>query len=653
MCKLSIIIVNYNVQYFLEQCLHSVYQALENIDSEVWVVDNNSVDGSVAMVKEKFPQVKLIDNEENLGFSKANNQAIRLSKGEYVLLLNPDTLVEVDTFEKVVDFMDSHPEAGGLGVKMVDGKGRFLPESKRGLPTPAVAFYKIFGLAKLFPKSKKFGQYHLTFLDDDEIHDVDVLSGAFMLMRKETLDKVGLLDEDFFMYGEDIDLSYRIQKGGYRNYYFPETRIIHYKGESTKKGSLNYVFVFYNAMIIFAQKHFSQSNAKLFSFFIKLAIYLRASLSIIKRFVQRTWQAVVDALVLYAGMFFLSIYWEQNVMISNNSTFPKSYLLYIIPSYILIWILSFWFTDLYEKRARTSNLVKGVFVGTIAILVIYALMPESLRFSRAMIVLGAVWGVISLTSYRFILNLLGAKTFNFGDVSSKRFLVVGQKDEAERVAAILRNTSLTPNFLGIVTPEKSDSEDVIGYLSQIEDIIEIYQINEIVFCAQDVASNVIIDLMSKLHKKDLDFKIAPPESLSIIGSNSINTSGDIYLVGINSVSLPKNRRKKRFFDFVFSFIIILFLPFLIPFNWRVDLLLSNIFSVIFGRKTWVGINPDGVNMEFFSPKKAVIYSTDNLKIQNFSKDIIEKANQAYSQDYKISKDFFIILRNLNLLSRKN
>ena len=154
MCKLSIIIVNYNVQYFLEQCLHSVYQALENIDSEVWVVDNNSVDGSVAMVKEKFPQVKLIDNEENLGFSKANNQAIRLSKGEYVLLLNPDTLVEVDTFEKVVDFMDSHPEAGGLGVKMVDGKGRFLPESKRGLPTPAVAFYKIFGLAKLFPKSR-------------------------------------------------------------------------------------------------------------------------------------------------------------------------------------------------------------------------------------------------------------------------------------------------------------------------------------------------------------------------------------------------------------------------------------------------------------------------------------------------------------------
>ncbi|HNP49101.1 MAG TPA: glycosyltransferase family 2 protein, partial [Bacteroidia bacterium] len=221
--KLSVIIVNYNVKYFLEQCLHSVLKASAGIATEIWVVDNNSVDGSVEMLAEKFPTVKLIANTDNKGFSKANNQAIEKSTSEYVLLLNPDTVVEEDTFRKMLSFMDSHPDAGGLGVKMIDGTGRFLPESKRGLPTPAVAFYKIFGLSALFPKSKTFGKYHLGYLGENEINSVDVLAGAFMLIRKKTLDKIGLLDEDFFMYGEDIDLSYRIIKGGYKNYYFPET----------------------------------------------------------------------------------------------------------------------------------------------------------------------------------------------------------------------------------------------------------------------------------------------------------------------------------------------------------------------------------------------------------------------------------------------
>ncbi|MBK6837941.1 MAG: glycosyltransferase family 2 protein [Bacteroidetes bacterium] len=265
--KLSVVIVNYNVKYFLEQCLHSVQKAAGGIETEIWVVDNNSVDGSVEMVREKFPSVKIIANTDNKGFSKANNQAIHLSTGDYVLLLNPDTVVEEDTFRKMLQFMDAHPDAGGLGVKMIDGTGKFLPESKRGLPTPTVAFYKIFGLSALFPKSKTFGKYHLGYLDQNAINPVDVLAGAFMLIRKDVLQKIGLLDEDFFMYGEDIDLSYRITKAGYKNYYFPDARIIHYKGESTKKSSVNYVFVFYNAMIIFAKKHFSKSNASLFYLF--------------------------------------------------------------------------------------------------------------------------------------------------------------------------------------------------------------------------------------------------------------------------------------------------------------------------------------------------------------------------------------------------
>jgi GT2 family glycosyltransferase len=298
--KLSVIIVNYNVKYFLEQALHSVRKAVKGMDAEVFVVDNNSVDGSCEMVKRKFPEVILIENKDNPGFSKANNQAIRQSKGEYILLLNPDTVVEEDCFEKVTAFMDQTPDAGALGVKMIDGKGHFLPESKRGLPTPQVAFYKMFGLSALFPRSKRFGRYHLGYLDKDETHPVDVLAGAFMLLRKKTLEEIGLLDEDYFMYGEDIDLSYRITKAGYKNYYFPHTTIIHYKGESTKKSSVNYVFVFYRAMIIFAQKHYSQKHARLFSILINAAIYARASIAIVFRFVS----SIYMWLLRYAAVVF-------------------------------------------------------------------------------------------------------------------------------------------------------------------------------------------------------------------------------------------------------------------------------------------------------------------------------------------------------------
>lgn len=283
MPRISIIIVNYNVERFLEQCLYSVQRAISGIHAEIFVVDNDSADNSCNMVRQKFPTVAIIENKENVGFSKANNQAIKLAQGEYILLLNPDTIIEDDSLSKALAFMDEHSDAGGLGVKMLDGYGKFLPESKRGLPTPAVAFYKVTGLSSLFPFSRRLGRYHLRYLDPDSIHAVDVLSGAFMLLRRSVLDVVGLLDEEYFMYGEDIDLSYRITQAGFKNYYFPLTTIIHYKGESTKKGSLNYVLLFYNAMYIFAHKHYRKSHTPLFCVLIKFAIYFMAAVSIFKR----------------------------------------------------------------------------------------------------------------------------------------------------------------------------------------------------------------------------------------------------------------------------------------------------------------------------------------------------------------------------------
>ena len=275
--KLSIVIVNYNVRYYLEQCLLSVEKALTGVGGEVFVVDNNSTDDSMSYLKGKFPWVRYIENKENVGFSRANNKALREARGEYVLLLNPDTFIGERTLRECIDFMDKTPKAGMCGVGMLKVDGSFAPESRRGVPTPFVAFCKMTGLGSLFPKSRLFGRYYMQYLNKQSINPIEIVSGAFMFIRKEALDKVGLLDEMFFMYGEDIDLSYRVLKAGYQNYYIP-TQILHYKGESTKKDSIKYVNTFYKAMVIFFKKHFSHYSI-IYSLFITLVIAMKGVMS--------------------------------------------------------------------------------------------------------------------------------------------------------------------------------------------------------------------------------------------------------------------------------------------------------------------------------------------------------------------------------------
>jgi GT2 family glycosyltransferase len=282
--ELSVIIVSFNVSDFLKQCLLSVRKASENIDCEIFVVDNNSKDDSCNIVAREFPEVILIKNNTNSGYSVANNQAIKLSKGRYVLLLNPDTIVEDKTFEKCISFMDNNVSAGALGVRMVNGEGTFLPESKRAFPTLKTAFFKSFGFSFLFPDSKLFNRYYFTHIDSYQTGPVDVISGAFMFLRKEALNNSGLLDEDFFMYGEDIDLSYRLLHAGYTNYYFADTQIVHFKGRSSRSDRYTDILHFYEAMRIYINKRTSEGNFRRWRLFLIPAIYFRESLAIINRF---------------------------------------------------------------------------------------------------------------------------------------------------------------------------------------------------------------------------------------------------------------------------------------------------------------------------------------------------------------------------------
>ncbi|MCF0199686.1 MAG: glycosyltransferase family 2 protein [Bacteroidaceae bacterium] len=283
--KLSVVIVSYKVQYYLWQCLRSVFRAAEGLDVEVWVVDNNSQDGSLEYLQQYYPSVHYIQNDENVGFSRANNQALRQATGEYVLLLNPDTVLTERTFTDCLSFLDSHPDVGAVGVKMHNPYGRFALESRRGLPTPWVSFCKMCGLTALFPKSRRFGRYYMRYLPTDEPCEIEVISGAFNMIRRNALNEIGLLDERFFMYGEDIDLSYRMLMAGWKNYFLP-TPIIHYKGESTQKSSFRYVHIFYEAMLLFFDKHFSQRYF-LLSVLIRLAVRARAGIDMLQRMVQK------------------------------------------------------------------------------------------------------------------------------------------------------------------------------------------------------------------------------------------------------------------------------------------------------------------------------------------------------------------------------
>lgn len=651
---LSVIIVNYNVKYFLEQCLHAVMMAISKIQAEVIVVDNNSADGSVSMIRQKFPQVILIPNSVNTGFAKANNQAIERASGRYVLLLNPDTVVQEDSFLRCLQYMDLHPEAGCLGVKMIDGKGKFLPESKRSLPTPLVAFYKVFGLSKLFPRSKVFGRYHLGFLDPDRIHQVDVISGAYMFMRRSALEKTGLLDESFFMYGEDIDLSYRFRLAGYDNIYFPDTTIIHYKGESTKKSSINYVVIFYKAMIIFAKKHFKESTARYFAFFIHLAIYFRAGLSILTRFIKGTATPFLDSVLIYSGYYFLLPFWEI-YHFGQRGYYPKEYLFLVVPTYILIWLISIFMSTGYERKAKFTDLFRGILTGSVMILLIYALLPESWRFSRALIILGTFWTLICTTLVRLFLSRVNRESFSFEFFrNKKKAIIIGDLLECNRVYSIINQAQSAPDLVGFVSPlNKHSDPDFIGHIDQIQEIVQINQVDELVFCAATMPSHEIIRTMLQFTHTGIEFKIAPPESMSVIGSSSNDISGELYVLHFNTLSRILNRRKKRLFDVVVAVITLVLSPFLILWVEKRAGLFRNIFSVLQGAASWVGYyQSTGGNHPGLPAIRPGVLSPYDLRRNKLPGTVSdEQVNLMYAKDYRISNDMRIIIGGYRQLGR--
>jgi GT2 family glycosyltransferase len=646
--KISIVIVSYNVKYFLDLALKSALEASKNLDCEIFIVDNASSDGSVQFIekyypKDEFPSIKLLANEENLGFSKANNQAIKESKGEFILLLNPDTIIAEDTLTKSLDFMKNTPDAGALGVKMLDGSGKFLPESKRGLPTPKVSLYKMTGLSRLFPKSKRFGKYHLGFLDEDEINKVDVLSGAFMLLRKETLDKVGLLDETYFMYGEDIDLSYKITKGGYDNYYFPETSIIHFKGESTKKQSAHYVKIFYGAMQIFVKKHFGGSGAGIIAFLLSLAINLRAIFALVHRVIIAIALPLLDFAVLYLGFYAITKYWEHyNKWV--KAIYPIEYYSWHIPIYILFLIISILISQGYRKPTSGKRIIRGILFGGILLFGLYGLAPKSLQFSRAILGLGIVWSMIGVILVRILIQFVKYGNIDIGSTEKKKSILIGNTSSLNSYLDHSERSFQKTEILGTVTIQDELNRPNILHLGVFKDLIPIsrlYGINEFMMCINNVPYKTIIDCFIKNNENEnIAIKLIDQEKQYVIGSNFKNKSGTLWTYGETPSYFNKEtQNKKRVQDLLICLAIPVLLPIIIiRGKWE---LLKNIPNILSNKLNWV--SPANNKHQNFPKTRQSVYNPTS--ILNKEQDTLknrDNLDMEYLLNYDANKDLKII-----------
>jgi len=554
---LSVIIVSYNVKAYLDQCLNSVIRASKNIDVEIIIVDNFSKDDSVEYIKSKFPSVHLIQNKSNLGFGSANNIGAKEAKGNYILFLNPDTIVGEDNFELALKEFRDFPNLGSLGCRMIDGKGNFLPESKRGFPTPWVAFYRIIGLAKLFPKSKKWAGYYLGNVDEDENAQSQIHCGAWMMLSKEALNKSHGFDEAFFMYAEDIDLSYRIMELGFENRYFATSPIIHFKGESTKHSSWSYVKNFYQSMDIFFKKHL-KTNAHSYSFLIRLGIYSKASSEIIKRYLFTTLPILLTFIIgFFLANEFIS-FWESNYRYPNGGHYPSTLRDRLLPAYLTLWVGSMIINGAYSNKASIIRYFTGFITSTSVLLIFYSLLPSDLRFSRILILISCLIFFITFLLIKFLLNI----------------------KSNERLPRISQNT---------VAHVNRDSSEPINQMTNydisIDELLiqkDPLQFSEIHFYPEKIDLKKIIRAMIFFRKKNLKYRFK--YASWTLGSDNYQTSSDL---SIAALSKPEIKRTKNILNILITFIVIIGIPIFI-WSRRGRYVIKSLPEIILLKKIWVG-----------------------------------------------------------------
>ncbi len=625
--QLSIIIVNYKVRFLLEQCLHSVQKAIEGLDAELIVVDNHSMDESISYLSPLFPRVRFISNNENLGFAKANNEALFLCTGEYVLFLNPDTLVPEECLDKCLAYIRLHPRAGALGVRMIDGRGRFLPESKRAYPSPMASFCKLSGLAALFPRSGFFNRYALGNLDEHENYRVDVLAGAFMLVKKEPLLALNGFDEDYFLYGEDIDLSYRMQKAGFQNLYFGAAQIIHFKGESSGGTALNRVGYFYKAMLVFVDKHYQSGTAKLFSVFLQFAIALRALISGLTKMIKPVILPLIDSVWVWLSLQWVRMIWIN--YIRNGKDFGVPMIPYALPVFAVLFVLAATLTGLYDKSYKTSKTLVSVAFATVGILACYSLLPEKIRFSRGVILCGGLLGAVFIILFRQFLLIRSNKFFGQEAAGSGQTVIVGNQEAYNEVLWVLENAMNDKKILGRIAPHRHETDAICAF-DELADLTKQLAIGEVIFCAGQITLTEIIGEMAILSEAGIRFFFHMPGSKSIVGSDTLAAGAKTISAFIDyRINYPYQQRMKRFIDLGLSVLFLLSFPIHLIIHKNGWGFLQNAFRVLAGKQTWIGYASASGSLPIIKP--SVISHMGNPA--GFTETVREKADRLYAKDY--------------------
>jgi O-antigen biosynthesis protein len=564
---ISIIIVNYNVKEFLQNLLHSIGKSSNKITREIIIVDNASNDGSVDFIREKFPEVILIANEKNLGFSKANNIGLHKATGKYILLLNPDTLVSEDTFEKMIDFFEKNPKVGLAGCRILNPDGTLQLACRRSFPGPWTSFCKVIGLSNLFPHSRLFAKYNLTYLDPDQSYEVDAISGSFMMFRRELFDKIGGLDEKFFMYGEDLDFCYRAQNSGYKVFYVHNTQIIHYKGESTKRSGLDETKIFYNAMHLFVKKHLSGSFL--------VGIILQAAIIFRKLFA--FWGKrlhTLIAIILDFVFYNLTLWCSEKLYIlikSRWSGFPAYSLpiIYTVPAIIHIIITGF--TGNYKRNEFTVLKNFGAILISFFFVASLSFFFKDFAYSRGVIVLTYFTLFFSLTFWRICAKLFLKLSSNKNESLQRRTLVVGINKHSITIAGKLKvkQTDLR-NVIGLISitnkevGEEIEGFKVLGSTENINKIIQDRKINEVIFSSSELSYNQIMTIVSKSQNDNIDFKLIGNNLDFLVGKTSVSVLDDTPIIELNSnISSPLFKLIKHTFDLFLSLLVLFFIfPFI-------------------------------------------------------------------------------------------
>ncbi len=651
--EISIVIVNYNVKDFLLQCIRSIESASKKIPTEVIVADNNSSDGSCEFLGPLFPNVKFIQLDENLGFAKANNIGIKQSNGKYVLILNPDTILQEDTLEVMYDYMENHSEVACAGCKVLNSDGSFQLACRRGFPTPWASFTKLFGLQKLFPNSKLFAKYNQTFRSIDETYYIDSVIGAFMFCRKDAIDEVDSFDEAFFMYGEDIDLCYRLAQKGWKTSYVHSTSIIHFKGESTRRSSINEIKHFYEAMRIFSKKHYSSSL--FFLLFLRFGILLRALLAYINKYKKDIVVIIFDLISINLALMLGTWYRFGGIFNFPDYAYPT---VFIAVSLVMLFSMII-VGEYFETKPTTRRALFGLMI-SFFILSSLTYYFNDFAFSRGVLLMTIALTAISASVIRGIL-LLFDKTK--GSESDRRIAFIGINQKTVNIINSLRKSELTNLVIvGMIRTGRTEDEfkneskisdeglQVIGDIGFLTKIIENYNINELVITDTTLAKNELIRIISNSTNKSIRYHVAQ-EFEELLASRIINEITGIEPT-IPKFNINKIRFKafKRIFDIFGSiFLLTIGLPvvYLLKTNKSEKIKSSNPFKdllmVLLGRYSLVGlyeIKDDRIR----SGKIGLIGLVHISNPGQLSLDAKRNLNNFYLQEYSLSLDMDIIIK---------